>query len=529
MQSKTDFKKNLPCFLPRVPFAAAVLLSYFLAGCMGEMHSTYDVGNSNGYYGADGGMGGNIGFGGEQDFAYFRSLLDQGIVPESDILQASGFFAEHHTETPPPDCGRTLCLHAMLGVDNDMLGGDPRTILQIALNTPVELNPDERPDLDLSLSIDVSGSMAAENRLGYVRTGLLLMLDELFDDDRMAIITYSSDAQVVLPMTRVGDARDVIEEQIESLQPTGMTALYAGLELAYQEALEHKDPEREVRVVMLSDGEANVGPSSNEEIMNMSKGYNNKGIGLTTIGLGNYFNVDLMRGLAEQGDGNYYYVGSSADVQDVFTVEVHSFTVPVARDVLIEVEEGTRYIFDQAWGSPHWEDCANGGTLELPSVFAAWRKAHDDTTETGGRRGGGSALLLQLKPRADIPETLTEAEVARVTLSYEDVELGEYINETVEIGYPYHPAHLVEEGYFSGHGQNVIMKSFAMLHAFLALKEGCRLFHEGKGLESIELLKLVVGPLSEMEFRLNEGEGDEDIQRDIELIEQLAEVIELNL
>jgi len=208
---------------------------------------------------------------------------------------------------------------------------------------------------------------------------------------------------------------------------------------------------------------------------------------------------------------------------------VHSFTVPVAEDLLIEVEEGTRYIFDQAWGSPHWEDGANGGTLELPSVYAAWRKSHDDTTETGGRRGGGSALLIQLKPRLEIPENVTEAEVASITLSYEDIELGEYVNETIEVMYPHHPTYLVEEGYFSGHGQNVIMKSFAMLHAFLALKEGCRLYHEGQGFEGVELLEFVLGQLSEMEPLLNDGEGDEDIRLDMELMEQLAEVIEQNL
>lgn len=527
------------------PIVAVMLFSIFLAGCYSLEETSPDRGGAGELFGssasndegtetdpetgADEETGSNIGFGGEQDFAYFRTQLDNGVVPDPDILQASGFFAEHHTETPPPDCGKTICLHTMLGVGEDMLGGDPRTILQIAMNTPIELNPEERSDLDLSLAIDISGSMAAENRIGYVRNGLLLMLDELFDDDKIAIITYSSEAQVLLPMTRVGDARDEIEDNIRSLEAGGSTALYAGLQLAYEEALEHQVPDRESRVILLSDGEANEGPSSNEEILNMSKTYNDQGTGLTTIGLGDYFNVELMRGLAEQGDGNYYYIGSVADVQDVFTVEVHSFTVPVATDLLIEVEEGTQYFFDQAWGSPHWEDGPNGGTLELPSVFAAWRKSHDDTTETGGRRGGGSALLLQLEPRPDIPENVTEAEVTSVTLSYEDIELGEYVNETVEVMYPHHPTYLVEEGYFSGQGQNVIMKSFAMLHAFLALKEGCIFYHEGRGLEGIELLELVLGELSEMEPLLNGGEGDEDIRLDMALIEQLADVIDRNL
>ncbi len=514
----------------------AVMAMALCIGCLVEgggvrngHDETHREDSSPSYDTGDGNVGSNIGFGGEQDFAYFRTQLDNGVVPDPDVLQASGFFAEHHTSLPPPECGQTLCLHPMLGVAEDPLGGEPRTVLQIGLNTPIELNPDERPDLDLSLSIDVSGSMSADNRIGYVRSGLELMLDELFDDDRVAIIIYSSDASVLLPMTRVGDSREEIREHIQSLQAGGMTALYAGLELAYQESLEHFDPEREARVIMLSDGQANVGPSADDEILSMSREYNDEGIGLTTIGLGSSFNVDLMRGLAEQGEGNFYYVGSAADVEDVFTVEVHSFTVPVARDVLIEVEEGFRYTFQQSWGSPHWEDLEDGGTLALPSVFAAWRTSHDDTTDSGGRRGGGSALLLELAPRDDVPEDVSEAEVARITLSYEDPELGEYVEETTEVVYPYHPTFLMAGGYFSSHGQGVIMKSFAMLHAYLALKEGCRLFHEGEAEEAIELLSAVQEPLSDLESRLNDGEGDEDIERDIELIEQLREVIEAHL
>jgi Ca-activated chloride channel homolog len=507
-----------------VALLSSLAFALSLAAC-GSMDAHHGGGSDSGAgYGNGNGNGTNIGFGGEQDFAYFRTQLENGIVPHPDVLQASGFFAEHHTSLPPADCGAALCLHPMLGVAPDLLGGSARHVLQIGINTPIELDPEDRPDLDLSLSIDVSGSMSADNRIGYVRRGLDLMLDELFDDDRIAIIVYSSDASVRMPMTRVGDARDEIRAHIESLQAGGMTALYAGLELAYQEAQKHYDPEREARVVMLSDGQANVGPSSNEEILAMSREYNLEGVGLTTIGLGDSFNVELMRGLAEQGDGNYYYVGNAADVQDVFTTEVHSFTVPVARDVLIEVDEGRTYRFEQAWGSPRWESRDDGGSLDLPAVFAAFRKSHDDTTDQGGRRGGGSALLLELTPRAEPADELDQAHVASIRFSYTDPELGERVEQEIDVDLPHHPLEVPDEGTFRP-GRAVIMKSFAMLHAYLALKQACQLFHEGRSEDALDLLATTRDRLEPFEARLNDGEGDEDIQRDLEIIAQLEDVI----
>ena len=472
------------------------------------------------------GAGSNVGFGGEQDFAYFRTQLENGIVPHPDVLQASGFFAEHHTPMPAPECGGALCIHPLLGVAPDILGGPARHVLQLAINTPIELDPEDRPDLDLTLSIDVSGSMSADNRMGYVRSGLDLMLDELYDDDQIAIVIYSSDASVLLPMTRVGDAREDIGGTIRDLSAGGMTALYAGLELAYQHAREHQTADRESRVIMLSDGEANVGPSSNDAILGMSREYNVEGIGLTTIGLGDSFNVDLMRGLAEQGDGNYYYVGNAADVQDVFTTEVHSFTVPVARDVVVDVAQGRSYRFAQAWGSPRWEDLDDGGVLDLPAVFAAHRKSHDDTTDPGGRRGGGSALLLELEPRTDVADDLETAHVASILFSYTDPELGERVEQQIEVDLPHHPHEVPKEGHFAP-TPKVIMKSFAMLHAYLALKQGCTLYHDGHSEDALDLLAGARDRLLTLEARLNDGDGDEDIQRDITIIEKLEDAIAL--
>ena len=505
----------------------ALALALALGACGGygndDTHGGTDGGGAPDY-GNGNGNGTNIGFGGEQDFAYFRSQLDDGIVPDPDVLQPSGFFAEHHTPLPAADCEEALCLHPMLGVAPDILGGSARHVLQLGINTPIELDPDDRPDLDVTLSIDVSGSMRADNRIGYVRSGLDLMLDELFDDDRVAIVVYSSDASVKLPMTRVGDAREDIRGTIEALEAGGMTALYAGLELAYEEALEHQSEDRESRVVMLSDGEANVGPSSNEEILEMSQEYNDEGVGLTTIGLGDTFNVDLMRDLSEQGDGNYYYVSDAGDVEDVFTTEVHSFTVPVARDVVLDVTEGKTYRFEKSWGSPRWEDLDDGGVLDLPAVFAAHREDHDDTTDNDGRRGGGSALLLELSPRAEVAEDIEQAHVASISFSYEDPELGERVERDVDVDLPHHPDEVPEEGHF-GPGKNVIMKSFAMLHAYLALKQATELHHDGQSEDAIDLLAGVRDRLIPLEERLNDGDGDEDIQRDLEVIETLEDVI----
>jgi hypothetical protein len=124
--------------------------------------------------GAAGSSGGNtnVSLGGAQDFGFYRSQLAAGIIPALGDYDAAGFFAEHHTALPEPDCGERVCLQAMLGVLGNLMNGQNCTMLQLGLNSPIAADASERPPLNLAVVVDVSGSMNTDGKIDFVRAGL---------------------------------------------------------------------------------------------------------------------------------------------------------------------------------------------------------------------------------------------------------------------------------------------------------------------------------------------------------------------
>jgi Ca-activated chloride channel family protein len=413
----------------------------------------------------------------------------------------------------------------MLGVMGNLMNGNNCTMLQLGLNSPIVASPDQRPPLTVAVVVDVSGSMNAEGKIQFVRQGLGQLVNALNDDDRVALITYSDAARVAFPMADVRGRRNDLQRIVGNLQADGGTNLYDGLERGYQEVFDHYDSGRQNRVIFLSDGEPTIGNTDPETIMGMSRGYNSDGVGITSIGLGTSFNYALMRGIAEQGDGNFYFLEDAGAVEEVFTQEIAYFTVPVAFDLHLEVTAGSDYRILRAQGSSFWEATPEGGRLEVPSVFLAHRVSHDDQTPSGGRRGGGSALLLELMPRVDAPDDRETplARVAHVDVSFREPGTNEIVRDTVDVTYPDAPWILRPEGFFDN---AIVTKSFVMLNIFVTLQMACDLFHVDRDpAGAFQLLRRVIAAARDYEDSANDGAGDEDIRADIELMERLAQVI----
>ena len=168
----------------------------------------------------------------------------------------------------------------------------------------------ERPEASLTFVIDTSGSMAREDRLGLVKQSLAFLVDRLRSRDTVAIVEYGSDARVVLAPTPATDA-DRIYEAIDSLETGGSTNAEAGLRLGYQVAAESLREGGINRVVLASDGVANVGAVDPATILARVRPDAEEGIQLVTVGfgMGNY-NDALMEQLADHGDGFYAYVNT---------------------------------------------------------------------------------------------------------------------------------------------------------------------------------------------------------------------------
>ena len=439
-----------------VPFILCASLASLTSACMGSADS------------ADGDGGANVGFGGAQDIGQFRGILDDGGIPGENTLDANGFFNEHFTELPDPDCGQIICAHGMLAVGKDWQSGNYQAALQVAMNTTVDPADLERLPLNLTIVVDTSGSMATEDRIEFVKQGLHLLVDQLEEGDRLALVRYSSDVEVVASFTPEALDRVALHQTVDQLVAQGATNIYGGLEAGFELAKGSFDPERQNRVILLSDGLATSGITDDRSILEMSVENISEGIGLTTIGVGSDFNVELMRGLAERGAGNFYFLEDADAVAEVFVDEIDYFVTPLALSVRVQVTAGEAYELGEVVGTRLWKAEGDSGEVFIPGVFVASRTS--STPDPNGRRGGGSALVIAMIPRQGAFDDL--GQVARIRLSYRLPGSDELMSQVVTVNNPADPGVPPDEDIYVSH--QAMAKHYAMYNIFLGLREATR-------------------------------------------------------
>jgi Ca-activated chloride channel family protein len=232
-----------------------------------------------------------------------------------------------------------------LDLDRSVLpaGSTEKAVIKICLDGVRLPRPEARPPVNLSLVIDRSGSMSGD-KIEKAREAALEALSRLAADDILSVVAYDSDVETLVPAQRVGDGRR-IAAAIRSIRVNGNTALFGGVSQGAAEVRKHLESRRYVhRVILLSDGQANVGPSTPDDLGRLGAALMKEGISVTTVGLGLGFNEDLMTRLAQRSDGNTYFVESSEDLPNIFAGELGDVLNVVARRVVVEVEfpEGVR-------------------------------------------------------------------------------------------------------------------------------------------------------------------------------------------
>ncbi len=194
------------------------------------------------------------------------------------------------------------------------------------------------PPSNLVFLIDVSGSMMSPDKLPLVQQAFRALVHELRAQDRVAIVVYAGAAGLVLPSTR-GSEKATILEAIDRLQAGGSTAGGAGIRLAYDVARQHFDREGNNRVILATDGDFNVGVSSDAEMVRLVEQRREEGTFLTVLGFGTGNLKDSkMEQMADKGNGHYAYIDSFREAQKVFVQEFGGTLFTVAKDVKIQVE-----------------------------------------------------------------------------------------------------------------------------------------------------------------------------------------------
>ncbi len=248
---------------------------------------------------------------------------------------AFGILASPQTHAASP-----VKLQAQLGQTVMPEGQSGQVYLRVGLEGFAPQQEGTRTPANVMLVIDRSGSMQGD-RIEQAREAALMAVERLGESDVLGVIAYSDDAYTLYPPSRLRDTDD-LRAAIRGLEASGRTALYAGVSQAIRELREFTDPYKLNRIILLSDGLANVGPSSPKELEALGREAAQEGVSITTIGLGLGYNEDLMTRLALASDGNHAFVEEADDLVGIFNNEFGDVLAAVGGDVeiIIDCPEG---------------------------------------------------------------------------------------------------------------------------------------------------------------------------------------------
>ncbi len=282
-----------------------------------------------------------------------------------DEVAVEEFVNYHKHRLPLPKIGQGVAMDVRWGND-EVSRNQPEAVLQIGFATAeVNERTDLRP-LNLALVIDKSGSMSDDDKMSRVKESLRTMVDKLRPDDIVSLVVFDSEAGVLFPAARIGNG-DEIKKVIDCLEPNGGTNLHSGLMLGYKEAQKNYRKDSTNRVILLTDGIANVGVIEPSRISAESSEFNGQGIDLSTIGVGLSLNNDLLRSLAKSGRGLYHFISDYKDIDKVFTDEVQSLVSSVAKNVEVSVEYDSNLQVEQIYGySPRRK--STGFSIDLDNM-----------------------------------------------------------------------------------------------------------------------------------------------------------------
>ena len=265
-------------------------------------------------------------------YANVRRFLHDNLLPPAAAIRTEEFINYFPYDYPDPTDGSPIGLN---GEISDCPWQPENRLIRVGIKGKT-VPESELPPANWVLLVDVSGSMSSPDKLGLLQQGLTLFVEQMSAEDQLALVTYAGSAGVVLDATS-GREQAKIKQALEALSAGGSTAGAEGIITAYDIAEAHFIEGGNNRVILASDGDFNVGPASQEELVSLIEEKRDRGIFLTVLGVGTgNLNEAAMEQIANHGNGTYEYLDNLAQCEKVFIHEYGKF-LTVAKDVKVQV------------------------------------------------------------------------------------------------------------------------------------------------------------------------------------------------
>ncbi len=269
-------------------------------------------------------------------YTIMRNYLSEGNLPPGDSVRVEEYVNYFEQDYPIPPVHQAFTI-SVDGAPSPFTLTERYQMLRIGIQG-YQVPDAERKDANLVFVIDVSGSMDLDNRLGLVKRSLELLVEQLRRTDTVSIVVYGTNARLILEPTP-GSAKGEILRAINRLQPEGVTNAEAGIRLGYRTAMQAYKLNGINRIILCSDGVANMGQTESGAILSEVRGYVEEGVTLATFGFGmDNYNDTLMEQLADNGDGTYAYIDDMDEARRLFIDKLTSTLQTIAMDAKVQVE-----------------------------------------------------------------------------------------------------------------------------------------------------------------------------------------------
>jgi len=360
--------------------------------------------------------------GGAKDVTNFRDSVAEGYLPRPEAVSEEGLFYDYYFDTGTGAASDGLFYPTYsAAVSEHPLTGERERHLTVGLNSTLTADDFERPPLDLVAVVDVSGSMSSpfdqyyydehgdrrtveepdvETKMAAARASLAALTEQFDDDDRLGVVLFNDGAGVAKPLRAVGDTdMAAVRSHVREIEAGGGTNVAAGFETARELLASHAgDADREQRVVFMSDAMPNVGTTDEDDLVDLVSDAAGEGVHTTFVGIGLDANSELIDALSGVRGANHYVVHSAAEFERRLSEEFEFVVTPLVFDLSVDViADG--YEIDAVHGSPN-ADRATGEVMHVTTLFPS-------PTEDG--RSRGSVVLLTLRETGDDPEIELEA------------------------------------------------------------------------------------------------------------------------